>query len=287
MGSHIADALSQQGYQVIILDLEPSRYLRDDQTFVQGDVRDLNRLVKLLENVDYVYHMAALADLNAAKTRPVDTVAINIVGTVNILEAARQNNVKRFVFGSTVYVYSREGGFYRCSKQASESYVEEYERRFGLKYTILRFGSLYGTRTDETNGVYKLLKRFIEKDEMSYDGTSNDKREYIHVLDAAKLSTQVLGQDYENKNLIITGNERMNVADLFTMFGEILGKETQIHFKGDENPGQHGHYSQTPYAFTPKLGKKLVTHEYVDMGQGLIQLIEYFYKKEGRSFEKD
>jgi len=273
LGSHIADALSDIGHEVTIFDQVESPFLRKDQHFIHGDVRDVEKLVEQLSGFDYVYHLAALADLNAAKNRPVDTVSINIQGTVNMLEACRINKVKRFVFGSTVYVYSREGSFYRCSKQACENYVEEYFNQFGLEYTVLRYGSLYGPRADMTNGVYRLLKNFMDQDEMEHSGKSNDKRDYIHVYDAARLSASILDPQYVNKNLVLTGNDKLEIADLYKMFSEILGKEVKIRFLGDEGTA-NGHYNITPYAYTPKIGNKLVSNEYVDMGQGLIQVIE-------------
>ncbi len=273
LGSHIADALSDKGYQVTVFDIVESLYLREDQKFMLGDVQDADSLKEQLKGFDYVYHLAALADLNAAKTRPLDTVAINIQGTVNLLEAARVNNIKRFIFGSTVYVYSREGGFYRCSKQACENYVEEFYNRYGLEYTILRYGSLYGPRTDMANGVYRLLKTYMDSDSMEHSGRSSDKRDYIHVYDAARLSASVLDESYINKNMVLTGNDKLEVSELFKMFGEILGKSSEVRFLGDEGKG-NGHYNITPYAYTPKLGSKLVSNEYVDMGQGIIQVIE-------------
>ncbi|GAB5522320.1 MAG: NAD(P)-dependent oxidoreductase [Roseivirga sp.] len=273
LGSHIADALSDNGYDVTVFDIIESPYLRKDQKFMLGDVRDADALKEQLKGFDYVYHLAALADLNAAKTRPLDTVAINIQGTVNLLEASRVNNVKRFIFGSTVYVYSREGGFYRCSKQACENYVEEFYNRFGLEYTILRYGSLYGPRTDMANGVYRLLKNYMDKDAMEHSGKSSDQRDYIHAYDAARLSASILEEKYANKQYVLTGNDRLQVSDLYKMFGEILDKKVEVRFLGDEGETS-GHYNITPYAYTPKIGHKLVSNEYVDMGQGIIQVIE-------------
>lgn len=278
LGSHIADALSDAGHEVTVFDIVDSPYLREDQKFMTGDVRDFKALSRQLEGFDYVYHLAALADLNAAKTRPLETVTINVQGTVNLLEAARLNNIKRFIFGSTVYVYSREGGFYRCSKQACENYVEEYYSRYGLEYTILRYGSLYGPRTDMANGVYRLLKTFMDSDEMEHSGHSSDKRDYIHVYDAARLSVGILEDRYVNKNLVLTGNDKLELSELFQMFGEILDKKTKVRFLGDEGKG-NGHYNITPYAYTPKIGHKLVSNEYVDMGQGIIQVIEEIESK--------
>src|SRR5690625_6572915 len=94
------------------------------------------------------------------------------MGTVQLLNSAVRNNIERLVFASTVYVYSREGGFYRCSKQACENYIEEFRCMYGLNYTILRYGSLYGPRADESNGIYRLLKEALTKGTRSEDHTS-------------------------------------------------------------------------------------------------------------------
>lgn len=278
LGSHIADALSNDGHQVTLMDIQRSPFLRADQEMMIGDIRDIDFLFKAIEGKDYVYHLAALADLNEAKTKPLETVDINIRGTVNILEACLKHSVKRFVFGSSVYVYSQHGGFYRCSKQACENYIEEYQSRYGLEFTILRYGSLYGTRTDETNGVYRLLSAFMKGEQIHYHGDENDKREYIHVEDAAKLSVQALDQNFSNKHLTLTGNDRLTISELFKMFSEILNNK-HVNVKYEEGGSNSGHYSITPYTFIPKLGKKLILNEYVDMGQGLIQVIEDIHNK--------
>lgn len=285
LGSHIADALSDAGHEVTILDRVASRWLRADQKFIEGDITDIASVEAAVTGQEYVYHLAALADLNAAKTRPLDTVHLNILGTVHLLDASARLGVKRFIFGSSVYVFSREGGFYRCSKQACEQYVEEYQNRYELDFTILRYGSLYGTRTDMANGVYRLLYRYMTENEMSYPGTSKDRREYIHVLDAAKLSAAILEQENSiNQTYVITGNDHLAIADLFKMFSEILGRDIPLDFVGDRNPAS-GHYSMTPYAFTPKLGRKMVSNEYVDMGQGLLELIAEIHHSQSMDSE--
>jgi UDP-glucose 4-epimerase len=280
LGSHIADALTDAGHEVTILDMKPSAYLREGkQKMVTGSILDVHFLSSLFaEKFDAVYHLAALADLNEAKDKPRQTVEVNILGTINLLEACINGAVKRFIFGSSVYVYSTHGGFYRCSKQACENYIEEYSNRYGLSFTILRFGSLYGTRTNETNGVYRLLHKVMNGEEIIYHGSEDDKREYIHVQDAARLSAQVLDEAYANKHLTLTGNDRLSIMELFKMFGEILNKEVKIKFE-NQHGGASGHYSITPYTFTPKLGKKIIANEYVDMGQGLIQVIEMIHNQ--------
>ena len=90
-----------------------------------------------------------------------ETVRLNVLGCANLLEAARQAGAKQFVFASTIYVSSESGGFYRASKQACELLVEEYQRQFGLDYTILRYGTLYGGRTDERNSVHRYLRQAL------------------------------------------------------------------------------------------------------------------------------
>lgn len=280
LGSHIADALTQQGHEVTVLDLYESPYLqKGKQVMVVGSILDEAFVAELFNSgFDVVYHLAALADLNEAKNKPKDTVRINILGTVNLLEACVERKVKRFIFGSSVYVYSNHGGFYRCSKQACENYIEEYSNRYGLDFTILRYGSLYGLRTNESNGVYRLLRSAMNGDEIVYQGSEEDKREYIHAEDAAKLSVMAMGDAYRNKHLTLTGNDRLTISELFRMFGEILHKDVKVRIEHVPSSNS-GHYSITPYTFIPKLGKKIVMNEYVDMGQGLIQVIEMIHNQ--------
>ncbi|MCG5497797.1 NAD-dependent epimerase/dehydratase family protein [Ectothiorhodospira variabilis] len=270
LGSHVADALSNAGHAVTLFDRRPSPHRRKDQLEIVGDVLDEEVLSEAMVGQDVVYHLAALADLNDAKSRPLDTVQLNVLGTVRVLEAARKAGVSRFLFSSTVYVYSREGSFYRCSKQACEGYIEEYQRHFGIDFTILRYGSLYGPRADESNGVYRLLQSAIKERRVSHPGGPGDQREYIHVLDAARLSVEALNMEFRNRHLVLTGAAGMRIGDLFTMFEEMLGAPLQVDYRNEK----HGHYQITPYAYTPKVGYKLVANPHVDLGQGLLQVIE-------------
>jgi UDP-glucose 4-epimerase len=273
LGSHLVEVLARRGHAVTVFDRMPSRHLPPGARMVTGDLSDAPALASLVDGADVVYHLAGFADLNAARTRPLDTVQANIVGTIHLLEAMRAHGVNRFLLASTVYVYSREGGFYRCSKQACESYVEEYARAFGLRYTVLRYGSLYGPRADRSNGVYRLLAAAMKEGRIAYTGAPDDIREYIHVEDAARLSADALDPDYEGQHVLLTGPAPTRAADLFTMFQEILGRQVDIDYRAPEGPGS-GHYAVTPYAYTPKPGRKLVTTHYVDMGQGLLRMVE-------------
>jgi UDP-glucose 4-epimerase len=170
LGSHVADQLSDAGYSVRIYDRCASKWLRRDQQMIVGDILDAESMGTALTGSEVVYNFAAISDLNDALDKPLQTVQVNVLGTVNVLEACRTNGVKRFVYASTVYVYSREGGFYRCSKQAAEHYVEEYQRAYGIDFTILRYGSLYGPRADETNGLYRIVRDALEQGLISYEG---------------------------------------------------------------------------------------------------------------------
>jgi UDP-glucose 4-epimerase len=278
LGSHLVEALLERGHAVTVLDRKPTAWLPRGILFAQADLRDRTALAAAVKDQDAVYHLAGFADLNAAKTRPLDTVHTNILGTVHLLEAMRVHGVSRFLFASTAYVYSREGGFYRCSKQACESYIEEYARTFGLRYTVIRYGSLYGPRADASNGVYRLLRTAMVEGRLAYSGGPDDIREYIHVEDAAKLSADVLDPEFEGQHVTLTGASPTRAGDLFMMFQEILGKRIEIEYRHIEGPGS-GHYAVTPYAYTPRPGKKLVTTHYVDMGQGLLRMIEDIHRQ--------
>ena len=272
IGSHVADYLSEAGYQVTIYDIHSSKWLRLDQRMVIGDILDCSSLNQCIAGSEAVYNFAALADINQALDNPLKTANINILGNLNVMEACHTHGVKRFVYASTVYVHSREGGFYRCSKQASEAYVDEYQQTYGLDYTILRYGSLYGPRADETNGLWRIIKSAISDKKVSYRGNPESMREYIHVEDAAKASVDALDEEFKNESVVLTGQEPMRVIDMLKMLAEILGiPEEKVEFVDDNYVG---HYIRTPYAYQPKLGRKFIPPMHVDLGQGLLQVID-------------
>ena len=280
LGSHIAEELSNRGYRVTILDRSPSPWLRSDQSMVLGDILDREDVHSAIKGADCVFHLAGFSDLNAARTQPLATARLNIEGTLNLLEASQSEGIQRFVFASTIYVYSREGGFYRCSKQACEAYIEEFGHKFGLDYTILRYGSLYGPRSDERNGVYRLLRQATQGDAIDHHGTPEDTREYIHVEDAARLSVDALDDRFSNQHLILTGQHPMRIRDLFTMFSEILGHEIAVNYDASPDKLPNGHYTVTPYSFQPRVGRKLTTNLSVDMGQGILQILEQIHQED-------
>jgi UDP-glucose 4-epimerase len=139
---------------------------------------------------------------------------------------------------------------------------------------VLRYGSLYGPRATASNGLCRLLRSAAETGRIRYVGTPDDVREYIHVEDAADLSVDALKDEFANQHLVITGHHPTRSQDLFTMFSEILGHELQVEYVDPHSETGDGHYRVTPYAFGPKVGRKLMANCYVDMGQGLLQILE-------------
>ena len=271
IGSHVADHLSSSGYKVVIYDEKASIWISKDQKMVIGDVQDKDKIGQVIAGAEVVYNFAALADLNQALNQPLKTVQINILGNINIMEACRIHKVKRFVYASTIYVHSSEGGFYRCSKQASEAYIEEYKKVYGLNYTILRYGSLYGPRADNTNGIYRIVKSALNNKVISYKGDVNSMREYIHVDDAARASIDIMSDNFINERIVLTGQEPMRVTDMLEILAEILGLDVNsVEFVENE---YIGHYIRTPYSYQPKLGRKYIPPVHVDLGQGLLQVI--------------
>lgn len=277
LGSHVADALTECGYEVIIFDRKPSAYIRERQTMVVGDICDSAQVEAAMEGADYVFDFAGIADLDDASTRPLDTIELNIRGTCILIEACLAKRVKRFVYASSFYVHSEKGGFYRCSKQAAELYIEEYSRKYGLEFTILRYGSLYGTRTTMANGVYNLLDGALHQSKIVYAGTGEELREYIHVKDAAELSVKILEEEYKNKYIVLTGHEGIRVRDMIEMIREIMNKPIEVEYR---NHSSELHYHMTPYNFTPKYSYKLTNNCYRDIGQGLIECLNEMYEKD-------
>ena len=277
LGSHVADALTRVGYLVRIFDREISPYLQEGQQMIIGDLSDVAQVREAVEGCSAVYNFAGIADIDDAMNRPADVINANILGNMHVLQAAHDAGVERFIFASTIYVFSETGSFYRVSKQSSELFVEAFHERYGLDYTILRYGTLYGRRSDERNSIYRFINEAITENTVTYVGDSNAVREYIHVEDAARLSVQALSSNYKNRHIILTGQEKMSVRHLMEMIAEIMPDDVEIKFSDSR---QSGHYVLTPYSFNPSVGCKLVANEHVDIGQGLLDCISDIYAQQ-------
>jgi len=277
IGSHVSDHLSDAGYKVSIFDKKKSEWIKHSQKMIVGDVLDNDALSNSMKDIDVVFNFAGLSDLDEALNKPIETVNINILGNVNALESAVKNKIKRYIYASSIYAYSRDGGFYRCSKKSAELYVEEYFKTYNLDYTILRFGSLYGPRSDSKNGLWQIVNNAISNKIIKYEGDKESMREYIHVEDAARACLEVISDKFVNKKIVLTGQDSMKVFDLLKTLAEILElPDDSIEFI---NSDQRGHYVRTPYAYQSDIDLKYTPTLSVDFGQGLLQLINQIKKQ--------
>ena len=272
MGSHTADELSSKGYDVRIFDCVSSPYLQPNQEMTVGDIFDVYQLEKALQGVDIVYYFAGVADIGEAKGDPGHTINMNVMGVSKVLQASVKAKISRFVYASTMYVYSSHGSFYRASKQCAETIIEAYHDEFNLDFTLLRYGSLYGPRAQNWNGLRKYVEQVVNKGRLDYRGTGRERREYIHVSDAAKLSVDVLDEVHKNRAITLTGNQVLDSSTLIDMIFEIANVEYNAHFS--KKNIDNSHYETTPYRYTPKSAMKLVPSEFIDIGQGILDIVE-------------
>lgn len=278
LGSYVADECTKRGYKVVIADLNISSYLTMDQEFQTIDILNLQDVQTVLHDASIVYNFAAVAEIEEAIQTPLNTIKINVLGNLNILEACKNHGkIERYIYASSAYALSNEGSFYGISKHSSEKLTEEYYKQYGIKYTVIRYGSLYGERASYNNYIYNLLYDSLTTGVLAYKGNGEDIREYIHAADAAKLSVDIIEDSkYENEHIILTGIEKLKRIELLTMINEIMQDKLTIKNISDDNMG---HYKITPYSFHPNVAKKLVANPYVDLGQGLLECIQAIHKE--------
>ena len=278
LGYHLCDLLSSKGHEVKIFDIKSSKYIKKNQKMHVGSILDRKKLSLAIQGSDFVYHFAALADLGFAATRPLETAKVNIVGTINALTVSREHGVKRFIYASSIYANTEEGGFYGSSKKAAEDYIEKFHATFGLNYTILRFGSLYGSRSDESNGLNAIINSGLKKKKLIYAGNIKAVRRYIHVEDAVNICVKVVNKKYENKYLTITGKRLVKIKNLMKMLSKYLNVPSdKIEYLNDYN---RGHYDVKPTPFVSRSGKYLQIKKEKNFKKNLVYLVGELKKRQ-------
>jgi len=273
VGSHTADILSERGFDVHIFDTKESPWKKKNQNMIIGDILCKGDLDNAITGAKYVYHFAGIADIAASTEDPLTTINLNILGTSNILQSCVDMKIERLIFASTMYVYSPYGSFYRATKQSAELLIEVFSETFNLDYSLLRYGSLYGPRSQEWNGLRGYVEQVIKNGSIEYRGLGKERREYIYVRDAAGLSVDILDKNYINQAITVTGNQVMYSEEMIDMIFEIAGKEKKITY--NNNPEKDlDHYLNTPYRYSPKKAMKVVPQQFLDLGEGILELIE-------------
>lgn len=267
IGSNLCEAILAMGHKVRCLDdlstgkrentelfINDSNYL-----FIEGDIKDLQTCMEACEGVDYVLHQAAWGSVPRSIEMPLFYCANNITGTLNMLEAARQNRVKKFVYASSSSVYGdepnlpkaegREGNLlspYAVSKRADEEWAKQYTRHYGLDTYGLRYFNVFGRRQDP-HGAYaavipKFIKQLLDGEVPTINGDGRQSRDFTYIenvieanLKACLASKEAAGEAY---NIAYGGREYL--IDIYYHLAEALGKKIEPNF-GPERAGDIKH----------------------------------------------
>lgn len=285
IGSHVVDVLMEQGHEVIIYDLEAPVYGQKCENIV-GDVNDPHKFKKAVKGIDAIYHMAAQANVNIFFNEPVVSNLNTSNSTINVLEAARENNVGRVLLSSTEWIYgSVEGNedtqiteetiyaqnpdhLYTSSKIAAEMFCKNYKTLYGVNYTIMRYGIPFGERARPATVTPIFIDKILKGEEITIHGTGSQTRQFIYVRDLAEGNVSCLKPEGENEIFNINGREVIRVIDIVTTLEEILGKKAKVKFIEDRKGNYKGRYISSEKAermlgWKPKYSYREAMEKYV------------------------
>ena len=182
IGSHLAERLAQQNHQVCIVDNLSSGHrqnlasIAEHVEFIEGDIRDLSLLMKLCQDCQLVFHQAAIVSVPYSVDHPQETHDVNIQGTLNVLQAARSQKVKRVIFACSAAVYGDDPALpkqetmspapispYGLEKITSEYYLSVFHRLYGLETVSLRYFNVFGPRQDPRSPYSGVISIFVDR----------------------------------------------------------------------------------------------------------------------------
>jgi len=297
IGSHLVDRLLAEGFEVTVLDdfyagrMENISCHKDVREFrlVRGDVRDAGLVKRVVEGVDGVFHEAALVDVSLSIENPLLFNEVNVTGTLNLLKACLDSDVKRFVFASSAAVYGdskpakkREDMLpgpispYGVSKLAAENYVRVFGELYGLETVSLRYFNVYGPRqgfaSSYSGVITAFMSRLLNSQPPVIHGDGKQSRDFVHVDDVVSANMLAL----ESKNAV---GEVFNVASGTTItINELAKILQQITHREDLNPvfterraGDIRHCSSD----ISKAQKQTGFHPKIPLEDGLSKLVKW------------
>lgn len=305
IGSHITDALLDAGAYVIGIDnlynglienLEEKALKNSKFEFYQADIRDASFLIEIFKDIDLVYHEGAFISVHLSTIMPELCNDVNVKGTINVLNAARLNDVEQVIFASSAALYKDDLELpkhekmmrypktpYGVSKLAGESYMLSYYETFGLKTTALRYFNVYGIRQRNTAyaGVMALfienILRFGTEPTIFGDGTQT--RDFIYIKDVVKAN--LLAANNQNAAGEIFNVATGNFIDINSLTRLILKyterEDLKIHY-GPKRAGDILH----SYADISKIRNKLGFEPDYDVEKGVSEYISDLKEKSNR-----
>lgn len=298
IGSNLCEALLKKGHKVRCLDnlstgkqSNVDMFLDDpNYEFIKGDITDLDTCMEACKGVTYVMNQAAWGSVPRSIEMPLYYEEVNIRGTLNMMEAARQNGVKKFVYASSSSVYGdepnlpkkegREGNLlapYALTKRVNEEYGRLYTKLYGLDTYGLRYFNVFGRRQDP-NGAYaavipKFIKMLLNDETPTINGDGKQSRDFTYIenvieanLKACAASHEAAGQAF---NIAYGGREYL--IDIYYALTKALGKEIEPNF-GPDRPGDIKHSN----ADITKAEELLGYHPEYDFEAGLAEAIEWY-----------
>jgi len=250
IGSHVVDKLVEYGYNVRVFDkVEPHI---DNVEWFKGDLLDSHHLLEACVDVEVIYHLAAIADVNVALSHPELCLQVNEQGTLNLLRAATAREAERFVLASTTWVYGKRNEpvdeetsiqppdhIYTKTKIGQEHLVNSWEAHFGLPYTILRYGIPYGPRMRSNMVISIFTRRAMKGQPITIYGDGKQGRCFIYVEDLAEGNIKALTTQGKNQVFNIAGNEFVTINQMVSNLKKVYrdmnisyGESRSGDFKG-------------------------------------------------------
>lgn len=267
IGSNLCEALLKRGHFVRCLDDLSTGKAENIQSFlenpnfefIKGDIRDLDTCMNACKTIDYVSHQAAWGSVPRSIEMPLVYEEINIKGTLNMLEAARQNNVKKFVYASSSSVYGdeptlpkkegREGNLlspYALTKRTNEEYAALYTKLYGLETIGFRYFNVFGRRQDPDGAYAAVIPKFVSSllyniaPKINGDGTQSRDFTYIENVIEANLKGMQAPREAAGEAFNIAYGGQVNLNELYQKLSELLNKKIEPVY-GPERAGDIKH----------------------------------------------
>ncbi len=296
IGSHLTAYLANNGAEVVVLDnlLRGNKIEADileKITLIQGDVRDQDLVIKLAENCDYIYHLAAILGVDIVADNPVETMETEVEGTKNVVYAALKHGVKKVIYASTSGVYGHSAieksvdedimidprTSYAMAKRYNEIYLKAVYEERGLESISLRFFNVYGPRQDDRMVIPRFFEQALKNEPITVFGSGKQTRDFTSVeetiISLVKLTDISKGAEIFN----IANETEMNILELAIHIKELTQSSSEI--KLIESPANRYDYEvERRVGSSEKLYKATGFKPNTDIRIGLKNLQESLYQ---------